>query len=269
MPTEGNSSPLRERIETAARASWPALEERWLDGWLLRFAGGYTRRSNSVYPLASPPGELEAQVTACEAAFNRQGLTPSFRMTGFQGPAPLDQLLARRGYEHVTPTFVLQRALADGAPAAAPAIDFERYSVERWIAAFAELSGTPTMRAAAHGAILAAVPEPRCLALAHAGGRPVACGVAVVVAGLCGIFDVVTAPAARRQGYGTALMAALLGWAQEQGAQVAYLQVLQTNRPALRLYERLAFGHCYDYWYRVLAPVPPPSDTRLGAAGRD
>jgi len=255
---------LRNRIEEVARASWPALEQHWRDGWLLRFANGYSRRSNSVYPLSSPPGDLPSRVRDCEQTFRREGLAPTFRMTGFQGPADLDALLAQRGYERVTPTFVLHRPLIDWERVPLEHVEMHELSIDDWIATFAALNGTPQLRTEAHRAILAATPRPLCLAVAGPGGRSVACGMAVLTSGFCGIFDVLTDPHERNQGFGTAQVQGLLNWARSQGATDAYLQVLQANRPALRLYEKLAFEVCHEYWYRVLPPVPPPTDSRIG-----
>src|SRR5262245_52111422 len=38
-------------IEHAAALAWPGAEHEWLDGWLLRFGNGSTRRANSAVPL--------------------------------------------------------------------------------------------------------------------------------------------------------------------------------------------------------------------------
>jgi ribosomal protein S18 acetylase RimI-like enzyme len=56
-------------------------------------------------------------------------------------------------------------------------------------------------------------------------------------------------PAARRQGLGRAVMAALLEWGAELGATSAYLQVLGHNAPALALYDSMGFNthHAYAY----------------------
>lgn len=58
----------------------------------------------------------------------------------------------------------------------------------------------------------------------------------------------------RNRGFGGKLVNALLAWAAEKGATEAYLQVVATNDPAVRLYRRLGFTDAYTYWYRI----PPP-----------
>ena len=37
-------------LEHAAALAWPGVEQQWLDGWLLRFGRGSTRRANSAVP---------------------------------------------------------------------------------------------------------------------------------------------------------------------------------------------------------------------------
>src|SRR5262249_29851311 len=63
----GHTLPVIEHIvEEAAMKAWPALEEVLLDGWLLRFSRGYTKRANSVNPLYPSALPLEDHVRQCE-----------------------------------------------------------------------------------------------------------------------------------------------------------------------------------------------------------
>jgi ribosomal protein S18 acetylase RimI-like enzyme len=55
-------------------------------------------------------------------------------------------------------------------------------------------------------------------------------------------------PTSRRGGLGTALVRALLGGAD---AATAYLQVEESNAPAVALYARLGFTEAYRYCHRV------------------
>ena len=73
----------------------------------------------------------------------------------------------------------------------------------------------------------------------------------VLHGGWLGLFDIVTHPQQRGQGYAQRLIRQLLDWGAAQGAQGAYLQVMLNNPPALALYQRLGFTEAYRYWYRV------------------
>lgn len=65
------------------------------------------------------------------------------------------------------------------------------------------------------------------------------------------IYNVATAKAARGRGIGRSLIERAWQWARRNGRQRLYLEVRQTNRPAIRLYERLGFvraGALPDYY---------------------
>jgi len=71
---------IRDLEELSMRAL-PALETERFDGWVLRAAGGYTRRANSAAPLYS--GELDSaeKIVYTETWFRSRGLTPMVRLS--------------------------------------------------------------------------------------------------------------------------------------------------------------------------------------------
>lgn len=87
-------------------------------------------------------------------------------------------------------------------------------------------------------------PVPR--ALARLGDRAV--GIAVPGGDLVGLFCVAVDPALRCTGLGRALVRALLS---RTDASRAYLQVEETNLPALALYARLGFTESHRYCHRT------------------
>lgn len=82
-------------------------------------------------------------------------------------------------------------------------------------------------------------------------GLPAACGLGVIQHGYVVLYDIVTAPAHRRQGMAEQLILGLLHWAKAQGAAASFLQVVQANKGASALYDKLGYKEIYEYWYRV------------------
>jgi ribosomal protein S18 acetylase RimI-like enzyme len=247
---------IRELEERAAGA-WPALETASLDGWVARFAEGYTRRASSVWPLHEGTGPVGEKVDECERLYAGRGQRCIFKLTPLDGE--LDGLLERRGYTREAESLV-QVAELDGlalAPeAGAEAVGAER-ATERWLDDFVRLNGVPERHVAAMRRVLEAIVPARRFELLEVDGGTAAMGLAVADRGWVGLYDVVTAPARRGQGHATRLLRHLLGWAAEEaGATRAYLQVMADNAPALGLYRKLGFSEAYRYWYRV-GPTRP------------
>ena len=68
-------------IEERSMNAWPALQVVLYDGWVLRFAGGYTRRANSINPLYASGQDVEEKVQHCERLYRSKGLSVIFKMT--------------------------------------------------------------------------------------------------------------------------------------------------------------------------------------------
>jgi len=238
-------------IEELTLNAWPAPQTVLYDGWILRFASGYTRRANSINPLYPSAIELAEKIAACERIYRDRGLKVIFKLTATSQPVGLDDVLAAAGYAFDALTSVQLLDLRDWAPPRDPSIELTTGVTEEWFAAFCRMSSlAPEHRPAAQQILHAIVPAAG-FALVRQDRETVACGFAVAQEGGVGFFDVVTDGRHRRRGYGQQLMAGLLNWGKKQGAHTAYLQVMVNNAAALGLYDKLGFRECYRYWYRV------------------
>lgn len=244
---------LSSRIEQASLNAWPALHQVLHDGWLLRFCGGFTKRANSVSIITHGTTPLAERIAFCEDLYRRQGLAPVFRLTDRCPEPGLDDVLAMRGYAHIDPTDVL---VADAAPLASRphTAALER---EAWLDHYTRLSGSPENARRLHGLLLSGIRLPCRFGVVEedgpSGKEVVACGLAVREADLVGLFDIVTDASHRGRGHGERLTAGLVAWGAQEGARLAYLQVVAANAPAQRLYARLGFRLQHRYWYRAMA----------------
>jgi len=238
-------------LEELAMNAWPSLQSVLYDGWVLRFADGYTRRANSIHPLYPSSISVEDKIQTCEKIYRGRGLKVVFKMTPAAQPQDLDQTLEAKGYQTDARTSVQVLSLngLDGPPEHA-ALLTESLSDE-WLSAFCRLSRIDEQRKKIMQQMLNNLVASRCFASVQYQGRIAACGMGVLQGQFVGLFDIVTDADFRRRGLGRQLVLNILDWAQSHGAQTAYLQVMLNNEPALRLYDGLGFKEVYQYWYRA------------------
>lgn len=236
--------------------AWPALQTILYDGWVIRLAGGYTKRANSVNPLLASSLPVDRKIGYCEELFHRHGLPVVFKLTAESRPAGLDATLAARGYDRLDETAVQVLDLADYRPPGAGGFPgFDRPALE-WIEAFASLSRLSQDQRQILGRMLGNIKNEAFYALIDLDGRPVGCGLAVLEDGWVGLFDIVVAEEYRGRGLGRQIVQAILSWGKTRGAVHAYLQVVAGNEPAWRLYQKIGFRESYRYWYR--RAISPP-----------
>ncbi len=245
---------LASRIEEASLNAWPALQQTFMDGWVLRFSRGFTKRSNSIVPLypSRARASLAEKIRYCENLYAREQLQTVFRLTSIPDDgavATLDAELEQRGYELADTSLVLSAPLGLSETGAQTAI--ELLPLESWLSVYCTLTGMPEPARSLHGLILNSIAGECGFGVVRVDGEPVACGLGVVERELIGLFDIYTSDTHRGSGYGKTMVAGLLDWARDQGAERAYLQMVEDNAPAKALYERLGFEEIYRYWYRV------------------
>jgi len=239
-------------LEELALNAWPALRTVCLDGWLLRFSSGYTRRSNSIQPLweASLPLSVEQRIEHCERLYALQQLPARFKICPASRPEKLDAVLESRGYRAEAESIVQTAAIHGLEPHEEEGMTGLSRPSDGWLQARARLNGiAESDQAAVQKMFEQIVPEARFMELRQ-DGEPAALGLGVVERGHLGLFDIVTATHFRNRGLGRRLVRALLAWGASRGAERAYLQVLADNAPALNLYRTLGFSDVYRYHYR-------------------
>jgi N-acetylglutamate synthase len=242
-------------IEEMSLSGWPALQTVVYDGWILRFAEGHSKRSNSVNPLYASTIGLGEKIEACEAAYAASGLPTIFKILDVPSHAELDAALAERGYARIDETVVRTLDLSifaaigrgealNGGCEVSVSESFD----EAWIDAFCACSQCEPRRGTI-GRILSNVVADTIVASAVSGGEIVGCGYGALDRGWVGLFDIVVREDARRKGTGEAIVASILA-AARSGAKRAYLQVVSGNAAAEGLYSKLGFRELYSYWYR-------------------
>jgi N-acetylglutamate synthase len=251
-PTSPGPAPVR-LVEELTLNAWPSLQTVLYDGWLMRFADGYTRRANSVNPLYPSSLPLAEKAARCEEMYARRGLNTVYKLTSAAQPSELDPFLERCGYRREAESSV---QLADISALRAPvdsAVSIADALPAGWLETLCGY-GSSSSHIGTMRAMLSATAPTTGFAALTADGETAALGLAVVEGPYVGLFDIVTSPAFRRRGFAARLVTQLLRWGAERGAHTAHLAVMCDNAPALPLYAAAGFREAYRYWYRVSPP---------------
>lgn len=238
------------RVEAACLNAWPAPRQIVLDGWLLRAAGGPTRRANSANPLHRGAAMDTGFIERAEAFYGALGLPAMFRIPDMA--RGIDGLLEARGCRLDAPTRTLFADMAALTGGDAAGVSVETAPGRRWLAARDRLSRSTREAGAAYRGIIGSILLPCGFAAATHRGRIAALGFGAVQDDLLVVESVMTDPALRRRGFARACLAGLFDWARGRGVRSAALQVTADNAAALALYRGLGFARdLYGYHYRI------------------
>ncbi len=233
-------------LQRIAQAAWPPRETQPLGEWTMRWHAGVSGRANSVRVAGWPGLPLSDALRNVTEWYISHGGTPLLQV-----PRPFLTAQLRAANWHVTRS-VLALSIATRALDTKSAQ--ENFSVvhapapdERWLGMLDEDAD------ATREDLLEILTGPRYGTFATAidsAGTVVGIGRGSLDSGWCGITSIVTSPQRRRQGIASVLTRSLGTWGLNNGAAMAYLQVLDSNLAARALYERLGFSvhHWYDYW---------------------
>jgi ribosomal protein S18 acetylase RimI-like enzyme len=240
-------------------AAWPAAERQESGGWVLRAAAGVTQRANSVWPRqpGTDPHALAAALREARLWYRNRRLPLILQVFEEPGYAPLNAVLDREGFTRQSETLVLVRN-ADGATAVDTGVEISTAPSAEWLRLWWSVDGRgdDTALAVAAG-ILAGCPSLYALVRDDA-GRPAAVGRLAVpsagTGGTGGLYCMVTGPDARRRGYASRVLQALLGAGNARGLGRYWLLVTAANAGARRLYAGAGFTEAGRYLYRQERP---------------
>ncbi|WP_330453538.1 MULTISPECIES: GNAT family N-acetyltransferase [unclassified Streptomyces] len=250
----GPAASYEELSRVTARA-WQPVESEPLGDWLLRAAGGFTRRANSVLPLGDPGVPLGVALGRVRDWYAERGLAPYVQTATGAADAQeeLCAALEEHGWRREVTAEVRVAALAPigDLPAEVSRVRLERTADAAWLARYQRV-GTPgpevtSVLHSGPSVWFATVPG-------EAGDEvPAAIGRCVVDGRWAGFMAVEVAPEHRRRGLATAVMTALARQAMDEGASAAWLQVEADNEGARALYDGMGFAthHLYHHFRPV------------------
>ncbi|MGH3713448.1 MAG: GNAT family N-acetyltransferase [Micromonosporaceae bacterium] len=238
-------------LERVAARGWPAVETAWLGDWLLRAAGGWTNRANTVLPLGDPGMPVPDALDHVHEWYAARDLAPrcAVPLPGFEG---VDRELAHRGWRQTHAVMVqtaplsLVRELAT-AEAGLPAVTIADQPDPEWLEIVAGRKGSLPPVAVR---VLTGADRPA-FASVYDSGRLLAIGRGVVDDDWLGLSLLEVLPGARRRGLARHVVSALAEWAAGHGARRAYLQLEEDNPAATALYAGLGFTTHHRYLNRA------------------
>lgn len=243
----GKGAPLTLRVfelDQICNATWPALETKEVDGWLLRAANGVTNRANSVLPLAASLFEqqgssFQEKLNAATQFYSARNLPTIFHLA-LPTWKELFENLATAGGEVIIRANTMVADIMESKheiPAGFELIKSSEVSQE-WLDVH-ETVGVER--------IVAGCPS-TFLTLRY-GSNAVATVRLAINNGWSSITRVYVSSDFRGQGLGKLIVAAALQESLKQGVTKSVLQVEAQNSVAISMYESLGFNFHHEYVY--------------------
>lgn len=249
-------------LEELSLNALPSLQQILYDGWILRFAEGYTKRANSVTPLYPSSEDLTQKIYRCEQIYESFNLKPIFRLISIPQLKALNQTLEKLGYQKQCNISVQVKTITDSNASTNNysntqivsgdrSITLNNELSEEWLDHFVHAASLPIQHWETLSTILQIIPTQTCYAWLKHRYQFCSCGLGVLENNYLGLFLIITDKKQRRKEHANQLISAMLNWGQSKGATQAYVQVETKNLKAINLYNKLGFREVYQYFYRI------------------
>lgn len=238
-------------FEELTMNAWPSIQTMFLDGWVLRMANGYTKRSNSIIPLYSFENDINKKIEYCETIYSKNNLPVIFKIAGCNEHEKIDNALEKLGYENIDLTSVQICDKFNPLKNEFNNIIVNDNFTTEWKNCFYEcnkikdlniIKTIKTMLNNIKNDIIAVYKKDN--------DKYIGCGYGVIEKGFVGLFDIIVKKEYRGNGYGKEIVETILNEASKQEIEKSYLCVVDNNTLAKNLYEKLGFKEIYKYWYR-------------------
>lgn len=239
-------------LEELQMNALPSLQTILYDGWIIRFADGYTNRANSINPIYHSSEDVYQKIKKCEDVFKGRNLRPTYKITPFVYPENLDDLLENSGYKVIHHTSVQILGLSELYEPFIQSVKTDYDIDDEWFEHYCKFNNIGVENRIIYRKMLNNLIPLKFFTCLFFGNEIIACGMAVIENDNIGLFDITVDKMYRNCGYGQQLLINMLKVGKSQGAKNAYLQVMLDNFPALNLYKKLGFKEKYKYYYRVL-----------------
>lgn len=238
------------RFEAAGFRAWPATSVQYDGTWAIRMTASHPSwRLNSVNPLdPADDHRLAERIEKAARRFQAYGRTVTFRISPLCPPKLVEHFDAQ-GWAKLKSSTVMRLKLSEEVTAGAmhqiPLKDLNRF-----VSAAFQVHGYDADLRPGFTEVVSSIKPEAGLFILEQDDVPVSAAICVQDGALAGLFEVATAKAYRCQGHGRRMLLSALKWAHLRGATEAWLQVMDHNEAAVRLYRSLGFENVYTYHYR-------------------
>ncbi|UYP01318.1 GNAT family N-acetyltransferase [Oceanotoga sp. DSM 15011] len=242
-----------QQFEQVTLNAWPALNEYYMDGWLLRFSNGFTKRANSVNILYDSNDDLEYKLKKCEGIYEKMNLRPIFKLT--DSTHYIKEFLESHDYTpigksdvqllHISHDDISFEEKSDS-----ELVCFEEFN-EEWFEIFCNMKNLNLEQRSTAKKMFEKMLNESLYIILKRNENIIGIAMAVFESEFVGVFDLIINEDFRRLGHGEYIMNFILNYSSERGYRKSYLQVLSDNESAFKLYEKLGYKTVYNYYYMV------------------